>query len=369
MIKDRIQKEKVLEFAVAKRWFPFPEVAVTTLEPVAGKIHPITDIDVMISVPDDLSGYRTLLVDCKTKRKESSIGRALWLRGLMEYIGADRGLCILRSGSSIAQNHRYSASRLRVTLISENELAGFFGALKTPISQTNSLVAKMENWESFYGIVKTKPILSKGIDYIRSSYWMIPSSAEACRKTIGVARELHGEFNPEDLEHRAVVTVLASLFLHSLARVVNSLFVDHLKPVDADYLSRALLTMLYGNQGTYDLLNKLRQSIIKTNVSLQDKGELALPEWSRFMELVRQMLDSPLDASRAPLFLIELAFMTLSNSASISFLQRLYSEFPQAAKFALLGAEYLCKAASLPKEMIDLITNPLIQIQDPKCAT
>src|SRR3954470_11212187 len=121
-MQDRAQKGEVLRYAVAKRWLPQLELDVSTYITIAKSPTNITDIDVYASVPDDFQGFRSVVVDCKTKKGESPISRAMWQKGLMERLGADRGVCILRI-PKIEADHRYTAAELGVTLLTEAEFA------------------------------------------------------------------------------------------------------------------------------------------------------------------------------------------------------------------------------------------------------
>ena len=42
-------------------------------------------------------------------------------------------------------------------------------------------------------------------------------------------------------------------------------------------------------------------------------SDLALPEWMRFLQLVRQLLDAPTEVARTPLILREVAFKYLAE--------------------------------------------------------
>src|SRR5215475_6777392 len=105
MLKDRDQKQQVLNLSVANRWFPQLEVDVQPVRAVRERVPTVTDLDVLASIPDQFSGYRTVIFDCKTKARESPINRALWMSGLLERLNADQGICVLKK-DAIELDHR-----------------------------------------------------------------------------------------------------------------------------------------------------------------------------------------------------------------------------------------------------------------------
>src|SRR3569623_694352 len=120
MLKDRNQKKKDLQYCVSKRWFTQMEVDVHPPHAVGKRAVLMTDLDVLASVPDDFSGFRQVVIDCKTLSRESPVNRSLWLRGVLDRMNADYGICILRK-ASIEADHKLVAYRLGVVLLAEVE--------------------------------------------------------------------------------------------------------------------------------------------------------------------------------------------------------------------------------------------------------
>src|SRR5207247_957598 len=96
MIQDRDQKHGALKLSVANRWFPQLEVVVQPTRSVQETAVSVTDLDVFSSMPDQFRGFRTVVFDCKTKARESPVNRALWLRGVIDRLDADHGICVLK---------------------------------------------------------------------------------------------------------------------------------------------------------------------------------------------------------------------------------------------------------------------------------
>jgi hypothetical protein len=134
-----------------------------------------------------------------------------------------------------------------------------------------------------------------------------------------------------------------------LAIVVCQIFKAYLHPANQGDLSEALLVLLYGGREAYQHRNELFK-LLKAKHSEQTVPELSLPEWDRFIQLVRQCLDAPFELQQAPLILREVGFANLIGDSSRDFARTLCAESPQAAKFALLVPAYLSRAAKLPPE-------------------
>jgi hypothetical protein len=95
-VKDAGQKDLLYRHFRAQGWFPVVEVAVAPRGGVADKEKLITDIDVFALRPTADLTWEGVVGDCKPKRNESASSRALWVRGLMQYVNATRGYMLLK---------------------------------------------------------------------------------------------------------------------------------------------------------------------------------------------------------------------------------------------------------------------------------
>ena len=399
MIQDREQKKAALRYAVAKRWFPQLELEVSTYITLSRTPTNITDIDVFAAVPDEFVGFRSIVIDCKTRKGESPINRAMWQKGLIARLGADGGICVLRVPKIVA-DHRYTAAQFGVALVTESEFEAFASATAPLYKLPIGAIANLDLWEKYFAIAKQFPALAQAIQFSRSSYWMSDGPAEACIRTIFLLTALRPELDPDRPEHLTVVADIAALFLHSLARIVVKIFAAYLQPGSREELSTALLLFLYGGRNSYDHLNRIRRMLAQPKARSADReastGELfapdesqetprdakpandqpvpfgqrdlSLPEWSRFVELVRQMLDAPIEVNRSPLLMREIGWSALGGVREIadgvsSFSRDLALASPQGARFAVLGLTYLCRAAALPREFIDTLGGRLLAAQ------
>ena len=365
MIKDRGQKSLALKYAVGKRWFPQLEVDVLPKLVTTASQKALTDVDVLASIPDEFEGYRTVVIDCKTSKKESPIARALWVRGLMDQIGATRGLCVLDK-DSIESDHRYCAAQFGVVLLAQDEFPRYAEATGSRLDSWQSNCASIDLWERFVEIGRNYFVLAPTVEFITSQYWTCRSDSEACRKVVAETVRVRPEVDPAKPEHIALVFDLAALFAHSLSKIVAKVFASYLQPKNRDELSGALLTLLYGGRENYEHLNSLK-GMIKGTAS--GESPLTLPEWDRFLQLVRHGLDAPTELPHVALLIREVGWSFLNKGEQLGFAAILAQEKRQAAKLALLIVEYVTKAAKLPPEFGATSTRLLLDLQQPPTQT
>ena len=360
MIKDRDQKKKALRLSAASRWFPQPEVDVDPGRGVGRASLNVTDLDVLSSIPDEFMGFRAVVFDCKTRAKESPVNRALWLAGVLQRINGEQGICILKK-EAIVLDHRLMANRLKIIILAEDEFDQYASATCPNYNTTMANVADVDAWDQFLSIPSRFPKLESGLRFARSAFWMAESSADACRKTIGSLRSLHPELDPIKSEHMTLFFDHCALFARALAIVVCHIFRAYLLPASRGDLSDALLMMLYGGREAYEHRNELYKRVMAKEPGTQ-VPDLALPEWDRFVQLVRQLLDAPLEVQRTPLILREVGFSVLRGDSAMSFAKEICAESPQGARFALLIPSYLGRAANLPPEFIKMADDYIIPL-------
>ena len=364
MIKDRDQKHKALRLSVANRWFPQLEVDVQPGRAVRENAPLVTDLDVLSSFPDQFKGFRSVIFDCKTKAKESPVNRALWLAGVLERLSADQGFCILKK-EQIQFDHCLMATRLNVVLLTEEEF-DMYGKLTCPrYAEPVGNVGNINIWDQLFAIPSKFPKLEPALTFTRSTFWMIDDAAEACRKSLACLRGLHPEMDPSHPEHLAIFFDLCAVFARALAVVVCQIFKSYLLPANEADLAEALLVMLYGGREAYEHRNELFK-LLKSKGANQTPIDLSLPEWDRFLQLVRQCLDAPFELQRSPLILREAGFSLIAGDSEREFARTLCGESSQGARFALLIPTYLARAAKLPPEFgktADDILLPLISVK------
>ncbi len=229
-----------------------------------------------------------------------------------------------------------------------------------------SSVAELDNWEIFFSIPEIFPKLGDMVEFSRSTFWRCESPAEACRKTIAILRKARPELDPANALHTALFGDFVALFLHSLARLSLQIFMSYLQPSNRDDLAEALLLLLYGGRDSYELANQLRKLVPREKQNGVDEKELTPPEWDKFVQLTRHILEAPRQALFAPLLAREVAWGYLDGKDSIEFARLMAVEQPQSGKFCLLAAEYLGKAAKVPPEFAEKYSKLFLEIQSKK---
>jgi hypothetical protein len=130
--------------------------------------------------------------------------------------------------------------------------------------------------------------------------------------------------DPAQPAHVSFFLDTCSLFARSLAIIVCHVFKAYLPSSQAD-ISEALLVMLYGGREAYAYRNDLFR-LAKSRNGDAATPDLSLPEWERFLNLVRQLLDAPLALQHSPLILREVAFAALNEDTEMEFARSLVVE-------------------------------------------
>lgn len=347
MILDRAQKASVLQLCVSKRWLPQLEVDVESKVRTEKGKYLLTDIDVLVFVPQAISGFERVIFDCKSGRRESAINRSFWLRGLMDKIGADQGFIILNDKLNVNRDHRISASELRVSLIQENEFEIFSNSLGGSVKKLDAASAEIDLWEKFVIVNGRYAGLQSYLEFSKASYWMSRDPGEQCRKTVAKLRAIKDELDPKKDEHLALFADAICLFLLSLSQLTLKIFLSFLRPASQAEFSETLLSVIYGGYESLDTAQKFRRLGLNLGA---DESVSVFPEMERLELLAREMLQSPPQALSSALLAREICLGALASGSPTNFARTLAMEQPYSAKYCLLAAEYLCKACKLPRD-------------------
>jgi hypothetical protein len=362
MINDRRLKQTALRYTVAKYWFPQIELLVQTSRSASRRAFDITDIDVFGAVPDEFSGYRTILFDCKSGGRESPITRAFWLKGLMEHLLASRGICILKEDKMIPLDHHETAANLNVSLMTISEFDIFAKATDGELPEGVSHLVDIDKWEAYFNLAQKYQNLQPAIEFSRSKFWLFSDPGDACRNVIALLRRLRGELDPSRKEHLVLFGDILSLFLYALAQVGHSLFKAYLQPASRNALDSVLLPYIYGGRENYAFMNQLNAAIPR-RMSNAANTDLTLPEWDLFLHLTRSILDSPMQALYAPLLAREVAWSFFENNGSLAFAQTIAHQKRHTGKFCLQATRYVVSAAKLPPEFGQYFQDVFLNIQ------
>lgn len=361
IIKDRGLKLELVNYCISNRWYPQMEVEVMLKEGTSPTKKLVTDIDVLALYPDSFGMLKKLLGDCKTLKGQSPINRTLWLKGLMQLVKADKGIIILQK--KIEGDHKLTSNELNVMLMSDKDFKVFAHNTVRFENDVQSALGMGENWDTYFSISNRCPQLKELLLYLYRGFWNEEKAELKLRHMIANLRVVKSEFNPDNNLHIATLLDSMSMFAIALNEVVNNIFSQYLLSDDKKELEQQVKVIVWGGLENYEYWNSLRNII--TNTSDEQKP-LVLPEWEKFIQLVRSCLDAPYALNMAPLILKEVGFEFLMDKELISkvnYSQILARENKQAARFAIIIVEYISKVMKLPPEFIQIIVGRLMKIQ------
>lgn len=355
MIKDRILKIKLLRYFLLNFWYTDLEVNIMSKERISKNKKLITDVDVLALYPDATGDLKMYLGDCKTLKNQSPIARGLWMKGLMEYFGAAKGLILLLK--DIEKEHQLSVYPLNVQIFSESDFETYSKRTADYLIEMKCALAEEEIWDEFFKVAAKFPKLLPLHDYARTVFWNEPNSRQQLRTGIYYLRVNKGELNPATSIHLAITLNHISLVAISLNNIIINIFNKYLVPSSKEELDNDLKVLIYGGIENYDFLNDLRKKFATTSVD-----ELALPDWLSFLELVRAILEKPLAFNVVPLFLKEIAFGFMSAAPeTYNYANTIARKSPYICTFAVRFVEYMCKACGLPPEFRETYATEIVK--------
>jgi hypothetical protein len=362
MMKDRAQKASALRLCVSKRWLPQLEVEVEPATSFEKSKSLLTDLDVLGVAPSPFGGHVRLVFDCKSGVRESAIGRAFWLHGVMARVSGVHGFVMLNDKVPIHRDHRVSATDLAVSLLHESEFVDLAKGMGGTIATSHSTVEMVEAWDEFTAISQRVPSLTEYCRFARAGYWMTKDHGEQCRKTVARLRAVRGELDPAKPEHVAIFGDALCLFLLALSELANRLFLVLLRPASKEEFSSSLLSMIYGGYDNLEVAQKIR----RLAAGADPEASLNIfPEIEKFEHLVRELIQAPRQVLPAALFARELSLSFLGGKGSNRFQQELAIESPYSPKFVFMASDYLQKAIRLPPEFSSLYSNAALSFSNP----
>ena len=345
-MKDATQKAKLYRHFSARGWYALPEIPVFHKGGVYESRRLITDIDVLALRPRAELDWELVLGDCKTLKEQSPANRAIWLRGLMDHFSATSGVIILRRKQPIEPDHKLFASSFRVTLLDEEEFGNYDRALVFP-EGSSRFDDDLKEHQDLRRLPGRFPKLKPFCEYLFALAWNEGDLLNLLRRVIGEARSVANEIDPQREEHHALILEASGIFAIGLARSVGVIFNQFLQPKSAHELDEALKVLIWGGRSQYNFIAKLRNEMIASKGKPSNGSELALPEWERFLELVREMLESPALSFEVPQLLRRASASLIRRSR---FLSSASKEDLLLLKYSMMTVRYLCRAGKLPPD-------------------
>lgn len=348
MLKDRAQKAMALRLSLSKRWLPQLEIEIEPSTRLEKSRSMLTDIDVLSVAPAPIGRHTRIIFDCKSGARESAIGRAFWLHGVMTKTLSSHGFVVLNPKVKITHDHRISASDLGVSLLHENELENLAQCMGGTTSIGSAVTGDVDAWDEFLSIGAKYPSTSPYHGFSRSGFWMIKDVGEQCRKTVAKLRAIRTELDPAKPEHVAIFGDALCLFLLTLSEMANRLYLVLIRPESHQEFTASLLALLYGGYENLEAALKIRRLTIG-GAATEDSLTI-FPEMEKFENLVREILQAPQQVLAASLLAREVGFASMVGSGVTALENEIATESPYSTKYLLLAAEYLQMASRAPKE-------------------
>ena len=259
-MKDAGLKELLFKHYWAQGCFVQPEVEIHFQEGVDGTTKPLTDVDVMILRPHPDFHYDRILGDCKTLKGVSPASRVLWLRGLMDLLGATTGCLLLGHGTRIERDHRLTANHLAINLLNLQEFNIYDRAIIFP-NGSEHVDMSPEHVYRLKGLPGRFPKLSRVTHYFYRDAWRENGPADLIRHSLAILMQTSSEFDPAKVEHVALICDAAAIFSIGVAEIAGKIFQQYLQPEDKNTLSESLKVILWGGREAYNHYVNLRKKI------------------------------------------------------------------------------------------------------------
>lgn len=351
--KDKEQKRLLSE--LFWNWGYFVQPTVKLLHP--GGSGPVakelTDVDVYAVMMTPEMHIERIAGDCKSLQKVSAINRTFWLKGVMEYLGAAKGIMVLRTESE--EDHKLTAKSMGITLLDDRTFKVFREKLQGQKSTKGTHLFDSESWQYFDANLSGQTVLESLLRYRRFRFWRDPHS-RAARYSLMETRGVRSYLTPDQRHHVALVGDMAALFSLTLQGMVCELFPVYLVVDDKVTLDNYLKSYVYGGRDSYAVMNSLYLQVMKlgkssTTSSLPEtanSNDLALPEWSRFLQLFRAVLEHPNKMKDVPRFLRWVVFDRVLYPDCRSMAREIMPEVDTLSmKLALQITDYFCKASEI----------------------
>jgi len=335
----------------------------------------LTDIDVYGILMTREINIERLTGDCKSLQRISPINRTFWLKGVMEYLAADRGIIVLRSESE--EDHKLTAKSMGITLLDDSAFMVFRDKLHCQNLARKTHLFETESWQYFDGSLADQHELEPLLRYRKFRFWR-DSYHRGARYSLMETRGRRAFLRPDQRHHVALVGDMVTLFSLTLQGMICDLFPVYLVVDNKAALDNYLKSYLYGGRDSYTIMNSLYQQANKLReakavpaaTETTNLNELALPEWSSFIQLFRALLEHPSKMRDVPRFLRWVVFDRVLYPDSSSKLKEVIPEIDTlTVKLALQILIYFCKASALEphiaQQLETHVTDAMLSVASP----
>ncbi|MBL4279588.1 hypothetical protein H8F10_16980 [Vibrio fluvialis] len=362
--KDIHQKEMAIRFCLVNDLIPFLEVNVQNFRELSETSTVITDIDALGIKVDSSGQPRKVIFDCKTLKNQSPINRAFWASGLMRFTGCNEAFIILKKKASEA--HRLSAKQIGVHLFDDNQFNNYANSCSIDFNIDYCYSTNINNWIKLEESAKGNAPLEQFLHFLCNNIPLERDCVRGVRKFTAALKKVKGEFDPQKPKHQAIFFYALSIFAYLMAQVVHDLrnVIDF--DSDINTFEKILKFYMWGGRDSFALRNQL-QNVYRADTQTVTSGiesELKMSNWGGFIELSRNLLDSPANIQKCINPVREFAFQAIVESSPPKdvYTQNMIASSNRIRQFTSIMASYLIGAVELPKDFMEVIDDAFNRI-------
>lgn len=349
MIKDKAQKKLAAKLCAAQGIVPFLEVVIRSQTGLEDSPTDITDVDVLGIDLGRAGTVQRVLFDCKTASKLSAINRALWAGGLKGLVAADRAYIIQKREAPYS--HKLAAHTLAVSIYSEESFVRYAQSLTIDFARDISYLDNVDVWDALVGLRQSQPNLTDLLLYITTHAALERSGPKGIRTGLSALLKVGPELDPRKPLHRLLFGNCLSGFLIFCSLSITSLMEIFQFSMEKDDFERTVRYFVWEGRDNYVNRRQMKAALDKAKGE-STATEFDLPEWNRFLKIVRSFLDAPEALAALPFLAKEIAFRGVAGPRREpdDHLRRLFQMNNRARQFMFATASYLVHATKLPKE-------------------
>ncbi|WP_065187878.1 hypothetical protein [Shewanella woodyi] len=363
--KDIHQKEMAIRFCLVNEMTPFLEVNVQNYRELSDVSTVITDIDALGVKIDPSGGTRKVIFDCKTLKNTSPINRAFWASGLMNFSDCNEAFIILKKNASEA--HRLSAKQIGVHLFSEKQFNNYGQSCSIDFNTDYCYSTCIDNWIKLEKSVKGNQQLEQFLTFLCNEIPLERDCVKAFRRFTTALKKAKGELDPQKPKHQAVFYFALSIFAYLMSQIVHDL--RNIVDFDSDEATfeKILKYYIWGGREGFTLKNNLQKVYYSSNPDAHPEidSELKMNMWSDFIELCRNLLDSPTDIHKCinPSRELGLRVITDRDENKDLYCKGIIEKSNRIRQFSSLMAVYLIGSAELPKDFIEIVDSSFNELR------
>jgi len=258
------------------------------------KRRSLTDLDVLGIKFDNLFTQHRVVADCKSGKNVSDASRLFWLRGVMDYFGADQAYFVR---SAMDSHFRAVAPKMGLRTLNDTDLGRLervsgADAFPIPLADVKFYQSVRDLWgiqlDSGQSISREQVRLKQVYSYLSYTYWYVESFRNLLT-LIGHFEAIAELLNPQNERHQLLAFTGVSRFAHCLLETAQ--YVLSMGATDIPYLARVYL---YG--GALALKDKEKFfGLLQKATGFQESLD---PPWlSNVTELLGRMVAHPSGAS------------------------------------------------------------------------